>query len=681
MHAASHSDLDSSGRSYRPDIDGLRAVAILSVVLYHAGVPGITGGFTGVDIFFVISGYLIGGQIYAELRGGSFSYLRFYRRRVKRILPAFFAVMAFILLAALLVLSPQEVAQTARSAFAATLSASNILFWMTANYFTPKAELNPVLMTWSLGVEEQFYVLIPLLMVLLARVRRNWLLPAILATCALSFLIAWSELGRSPMMAFYLLPARAWELGIGVALAAAELNRKRHSLPIRLSSQIEAISLVGLALLLAPIFLLTAATPFPGPAALPSVLGAAMVLGVPGSWINRHVLSLPPLTFIGKISYSWYLWHWPLLAFLRIVYGGDPRHSARLLAIAASLGLAVLSYYFIEQPFRRSARAPAPLLFRYALAGFAALAICAAVWLTHGFPQRFPALAQVEAVERTLKGDPCLVGDRDQPNLSSACYDVSAARPAVAIWGDSHAAALAPGLRSAANAQGYGLVELSKNSCPPLIGATHYVPLAPLGAEACIRFNRKTLFLLEADRRIPIVILAASWAAPFNRTWMDGWLTPDVAPQSATPSLEASSQLFTASLSASIRALQASGKEVIVLEDTPNFGFDPMLKVRTAHIPARRTLALWLGAKDAADPGVAPPAGDPSIPLSISLLEETTARLSGVTLLDPKPALCSNATQCAYRDGDSLLFIDSSHLSPEGASRALRDLRLPATGR
>jgi peptidoglycan/LPS O-acetylase OafA/YrhL len=677
VHTASHSDLDSSGRTYRPDIDGLRAIAILSVVFYHAGVPGITGGFTGVDIFFVISGYLIGGQIYSELRDGHFSYLRFYRRRAKRILPAFFAVMAFILLAALLLLSPQEAAQTARSAFAATLSASNVLFWMTANYFTPKTELNPVLMTWSLGVEEQFYALIPLVMVLLVRIRRNWLVPAILAACSLSFLVAWSELGRSPMMAFYLLPARAWELGIGVALAAAELNRKRHSPPIRRSRLTEPVSLVGLALLLVPVFLLTAGTPFPGPAALPSVLGTAMVLGVPGSWISRRVLSLPPLTFVGRISYSWYLWHWPLLAFLRIVYGGDPPHLAQLLTIAASLSMAVLSYYFIEQPFRRSARPPAPLLFRYALTSFAALAVCAAVWLTHGLPQRFPALAHIEAVERTLKEDPCLVGDRDQPNLSSACYDVSATRPSVAIWGDSHAVALAPGLRSAANVQGYGLVELSKNSCPPLIGATHYVPLAPIGAEACVRFNRKSLALLEADSHIRIVILTASWAAPFNRTRMDGWLTPDLAPQSPTPSTEASSQLFTASLSASIRTLQASGKEVIVLEDTPYFNFDPMLSVRTAHIPARHTLALWLGAKNAADPGVAPPAGDRSIPLSISLLEETTAHLPDVTLLDPNPALCSSATQCAYRNGDSLLFIDSSHVSPEGASRALRDLRLP----
>lgn len=661
-------------RSHRADIDGLRALAILGVVLYHAGVPGITGGFTGVDIFFVISGYLIGGHIDSEIRAGEFSYLRFYRRRAKRILPAFFAVLAFILLAATVLMSPLEAAQTARSAFAATLSASNILFWMTANYFAPKTDLNPVLMTWSLGVEEQFYAVIPLLMVLLARIRRNWLLPAILATCALSFFFAWYELGRAPMLAFYLLPARAWELGVGVALAVVELNSKPRTLPAPL---IQSLSSAGLALLLAPVFLLTTATPFPGPAALPSIVGTALILAVPTSWINRRLLSLPPLTFVGKISYSWYLWHWPLLAFLRIIYGSDPPRLALLLTITASLAPAALSYYFIEQPFRRSTRPPAPLLLRYALAGIAATAACGAVWLTHGLPQRFPALTRMESAEQALKADPCLVGESDQPNLTPACFDLSAARPSVAIWGDSHASALASGLRAAANAQGYGFVELGKNSCPPLAGATHYIPLEPLRAAACVRFNNKALALLQADRLIPIVVLAASWAAPFNRTWIDGWLTPDSAPQSPAPSVETSRRIFTESLIASIRALQASGKQVILLEDTPNFDFDPMLRERTVHIPARRALALWLKAPDASDPGFAPPIAEPSIQLAISLLEATAARLPGVTLLDPKPALCSSSTQCAYRDGDSLLFIDSSHLSPKGASRALRDLRLP----
>jgi len=700
----------SSDRAYRPDIDGLRALAILSVVLYHAGVPGVRGGFTGVDIFFVISGYLIGGHIYAELRAGCFSYLSFYRRRAKRILPAYFAVLAFILLVALVLLSPLEAAQTARSAFAATLSASNVLFWATANYFAAKTELNPVLMTWSLGVEEQFYAVIPLLMVLLARIRRNWLLPAVLATCALSFVFAWSLLGRYPMMVFYTLPARAWELGAGVALAAAELNRKRRPLPrpgaptqepshpsrkdkdaarverpshstTRRGALAELASLGGLAMMLAPVFLLTPATPFPGPAALPSVLGTAMLIAVPASWINRRLLSLRPLVFIGKVSYSWYLWHWPLLALVRILYDGTPTVAASLLTVAAALAVAALSYYWIEQPFRRSTRPPIPLLVRYAAVSLVLLAAWATIWLGHGLPWRFPALAKMEAAGQTLKADPCLAGETDQPNLTLACYDASAARPSVALWGDSHAAALAPALRSAANAQGYGFVELEKNSCTPLTGATHYIPRLPLLAAACLRFNCTTLGLLEDDRRIRVVILAAAWAAPLYRTWMDGWLSADVAREPQVPSPEATRRLYLESLTTSIRALEDAGKQVIVLEDTPNFDFDPMLKVRTARIPARRALARWLGIQGDPDPGIALPADEASIAASVSVLEEAAAHLLGVALFDPKPTLCRSSTECAYRDGESLLFIDSSHLSPDGARRALRDLQLPAPGR
>jgi peptidoglycan/LPS O-acetylase OafA/YrhL len=663
-------------RLYRPDIDGLRALAILSVVLYHAGIPGITGGFTGVDIFFVISGYLIGGQIYSQLSSGSFSYLQFYRRRARRILPAFFAVVAFILLAALVLLSPYEAAQTARSAFAATLSASNILFWATANYFAPKTELNPLLMTWSLGVEEQFYAVIPLLMVLLTRSRRNWLLPAILAVSAVSFLYAWNQLGSSPMMAFYMLPARAWELGAGVALAAAELQRSRRQLAAHVS---QIASVTGLALLLAPVFLLTAATPFPGPAALPTVLGTALLIAAPASWINRHLLALPALTFIGRISYSWYLWHWPTIAFLRVINGGDlPPQPAPILVMAASLIPAVLSYHFIEQPFRRSKRQPVPLLVRYAAVTAAFLAASGAIWLAHGLPQRFPQLARIESAAQALKSDPCLVGERDAPNQTLACYDVSSAQPSIGLWGDSHAAAIAPGLRSAAGAQGYGFVELAKNSCLPLTGATHYLPQAPQRAAACTRFNRKTLAMLQAEPRIRVVVLAASWAAPLNRNPHDGWLTPDSTPTSPVPSLEVSEQLFAHSLAASIRDLQAAGKQVIVFQDTPNFDFDPMMKVRTAQIPARHNLAIWLRAPDAADPGAAWPVTEPSIPRSISLIEQTVAGFPGVQLIDLRQVFCDSLAQCAYRKGESLLFSDSSHLTPGGAALAVRGLELPS---
>ena len=675
MRATRSDDSTGLDPSYRPDIDGLRAVAILSVVLYHSGLPRLTGGFTGVDIFFAISGYLIGGHIYADLRAGSFSYLQFYRRRAKRILPAFFAVVAFTLLAGLILLSPAETAQLGRSAFAATLSISNLLFARTDNYFAGHSNLNPLLMTWSLGVEEQFYAFIPLLMVLLARIRRNWILPAILAVCILSFVFAWGALASYPMIVFYLLPARAWELGMGVVLAVAEGNLKSRPMPSWFAPLLGAS---GLCLMLAPIFLLTAGTPFPGPSALPSVLGAAILLAVPGSWINRRLLALSPLVFIGKVSYSWYLWHWPILAFLRILYGGDPPAGARVAAIAASFASSVLSYLFIEQPFRRSSRAAVSLLVRYGVASAVMVALCVVLWLSHGLPQRFPALARMDASALELRDDPCLAGyTGDQPILSPPCYLASAANPTVALWGDNHAAALTPALRPLAQTQGYGFFQLSKASCPPLIGVVHTIPRVPLLAAECLRFNRKAIAILQSDRNIRIVILAAVWSAPLYRNWQDGWFAPDLAHVNEIPTPDASRALLTQSLTATIRSLQAAGKQVIVMEDVPSFEIDPVWKVRSQRIPARRQLALWLGIRDAADPGFAPPARDQSIAASTSLVEEAVAGVKGASLVDPRPELCANPDQCVYRRGETLLYGDSSHLSPDGARYALREFRLP----
>jgi peptidoglycan/LPS O-acetylase OafA/YrhL len=663
-------------RSYRPDIDGLRALAILSVVFYHGGTAWLPGGFTGVDIFFVISGYLIGGHIYAELRAGDFSYLRFYRRRAKRILPALLAVLAFTLLAAMLLLSPGEAAQLARDGCAATLSAANILFWGTANYFAGKSELNPLLMTWSLGVEEQFYAVIPVLMVLVARMRRGAILPATVAVCIASFAFAAVLAHRYPMMVFYLLPARAWELGAGVALAVREVERNSKS-PSKAVATIA--SCAGLALIIAPMFLLTAQTELLVPPPLFSVLGTVLLIAAPASWINRRLLSLAPLTFIGRVSYSWYLWHWPMLAFMHIVCGVHLPAAVPAVTIAASLVAAALSWRFIEQPFRGSRRAPVPLLIRYGIASAALLLVCGVVWLSGGVPQRFPALAAMETAGRALQSDPCLAGSTsDEPNLQAACYGVSASGPSVALWGDSHSAALAPGLRAVAAAQGFGFVQLGKASCPPLIGATHFIPRVPLLAAGCARFNRKVLDLIVSDRRIRILVLTAVWSAPLNRTWENGWLTADTAHAAEIPTADANSRLFIDSLTTVLGTLEAGGKRVVVIEDVPSFEIDPLWRVRSARILARRRLSAWLGIRDAIDPGFAPPDANPNIAAANSLLHQAVARVPGVQLVDLNPALCSASSECVYRSGEQLLYDDSSHLSTFGSIYALRDFRLPS---
>lgn len=670
----STSRLSLGERPYRADLDGIRALAILSVVLYHAGLPYIAGGFTGVDIFFVLSGYLIGGHIYAELCAGTFSFARFYQRRAKRIFPAFFAVLAFTLAAALILLSPAETAELGRSACAATLSASNVLFWGTTNYFAGKSSFNPMLMTWSLGVEEQFYAVIPLLVVLLARVRRVWILPATLAVCVLSFAFASAELSSHPMMVFYLLPARAWELGAGVALAVAESNRKGASFSVPI---LQLAGVAGMALMMAPIFLIDAASAFPLPAALPSVLGAMLAISARASWINRNVLSLKPLVFVGKVSYSFYLWHWPLLAFLHILYGGDAPRPMYFAAIALSFAAAVASYYFIEQPFRRSRRAPGRLLIGYAAASATALAACALVWLSHGVPQRFPALAGMEEADQALKSDTCLAGyGDDAPNLTPACEDAGAGRPIAALWGDSHSAALAPGLRSAALAQGYGFVELGKASCAPLIGATHFTPRIPSLAAECMHFNYRVFHLIQSDGRIHIVVLNADWAGYLYRDWQDGWLSPGVSERQHAPTPDDSRTLFVESLTAAVRALQSAGKQVIVLKDVPGFVVDPVWRIRSQQIPVRRRLTACLGVHDATDPGFSSPASDAHTVLADSLLDQAVSDSPGARLVDLRPALCNQVDRCVYSDGDKLLYDDSNHLSTAGALYAVRDLRL-----
>jgi peptidoglycan/LPS O-acetylase OafA/YrhL len=653
--------------NYRPDIDGVRAIAVLSVVLYHAGVPWLTGGFTGVDIFFVISGFLIGGHIYSEQRAGTFSFLRFYQRRAKRILPAFYVVISFAVLAAVVLLSPFEANNFTKSAIAAILSASNIYFLHGSNYFQSANEFKPLLMTWSLGVEEQFYLVIPLLMVLLARIRRGLLFPAILLVCALSFAYAWRELAVHPDVVFYLLPARAWELGVGVAFAASKLKGRSLS-----PKWTQPASAVGLALMLAPMYLLTSATPFPGPAALPSVLGTALVIATPNSWINQRLLSLPPLSFIGRISYSWYLWHWPLLSFLRVATGGPLPPGAVALAVLASFAAAVLSYYFIEQPFRKSSRAPAPLLLRYAAVSVAFLLVCGILWVSHGLPRRYPTLPQ----EAEKTPDPCLVDYGSvKPNLSSLCYAASDPRPSVVLWGDSHAAALAPALRETSNTQGYNFIQINKSSCLPLQAAALFLSDHPLVARECIRFNNEVLKLIAGDPRIRVVVMAGRWADPFR----DGNIYPlvsDLVQERELSSTDSVRGAFVQSLALSIRTLQEAGKKVIVVDDVPNFNFDPLLRFRSAQIPARHLMAVWLGA-GIGDQGLAPPAFLPAASMSTKLLSQTQEKLSGVELIDLKSKFCNSQNLCAYIDGDRLLYSDSHHVTPDGARYALQRFRLP----
>jgi peptidoglycan/LPS O-acetylase OafA/YrhL len=659
-----------SDTAYRPDIDGIRAIAILSVVIYHSGLRLLPGGFTGVDIFFVISGYLIGGHIFSELRTGRFSFLRFYHRRAKRILPAFYFVLAFTVIAGWFLLSPTEFRELGRSAFSATLSASNLVFWHFSGYFDTRSEFNPLLMTWSLGVEEQFYLVVPLFMVVLTRLRRNWLWPAILAGCLFSFVLAICALPHYPTLVFYMLPPRAWELGAGVALAVAAFNRKQDFLPAA-AAQVSGLS--GLVMIIVPTIVLNTKTPFPGWAALPSVLGTVMVIGTPASWVNRRILSLPPLVFVGRVSYSLYLWHWPILAFLRVAYGSTLPLMASLVAIAVSFGLAILSFYFVEQPCRRSKMLPGPLLMRYAMVSIAMLLACAGAWVAGEYPRENSVVAREDLAAYLPTVEPCLVGHDKLPTPSS-CYDAGDSSPKVALWGDSHAAALAPALRRLAQAQSFGFVQLGKATCLPMVGAAIYIPPAPLSAGECLRFNRRVLDLLLSDQQIRIVILTGVWGDTANHA---RWVTEETGNEPVTLSLDLARIAFRRSLEETIQRLQSSGKKVVVINDVPAIPFDPLMRFRTEHIPARNWLAGLLGSSYAGSPGLHQTESFIPNGLANTELDLALAGVGSITRFDPSTRLCSDGHQCIYQDGDHLLYYDESHLTAFGSSYSLEDFRFP----
>jgi peptidoglycan/LPS O-acetylase OafA/YrhL len=660
-------------RDYRSDIDGLRSIAILSVVLFHAGVLGISGGFTGVDVFFVISGYLIGGHIHSELERGTFSYRTFYYRRAKRILPALYAVLIALLLVSLVLFSPFELRRLASYSIATVLSSSNFLFWRRLGYFTPDANQNPLLMTWSLAVEEQFYLLIPLMMVLLSRLRRRLALQLIVLISVISFAIAWIESTRQPIANFYLLHSRAWELGVGVALAIAESRARKLPLTER-GTRANLAGWIGLGMILAPFHFLGPDTPFPGPAALPSVAGSALLIASRGSWVNRSLLSLRALVFIGSVSYSWYLWHWPILALLRILHEGPLPLSWGLTAVTGALALAVLSYYFIERPFRASRTAPGTLLLRYCMVSAALLLVSGFIFKSGGLGQRYPMLYAMDVAKLKFEQDPCLAhGDETRPRITKFCSAAQSSGTKLALWGDSHAAALSPALRDVVARHGYVMQQYTRIMCPPLLGAARSDPSQANDLQGCISFNNEVLQRLIRSPDVKIVAIEASWSASLDPAQKEQ-LVEDGQKPVFPANEQLSLRIMTNSLRRTIESLQSAGKQVIVFGDVPRFLIDPSWRIRTSQIPARRKLVASLGAaQQPLDAGSDTPEDDSELTRQVrQIVMETALSFPGVTYWELRKQLCTVDQKCFYRQGESSYYVDASHLSPEGGQQALQ---------
>jgi hypothetical protein len=480
--------------------------------------------------------------------------------------------------------------------------------------------------------------------------------------------------GRNPASAFYLLPTRAWELGAGALLAVRQTRTGTRSASCRAGRHVEnGMGLAGAALLATSLLCFNRGTAFPGGAALLPVAGAALLIVAPGSAVNRHLLSWRPLVFVGLVSYSWYLWHWPLLAFARLTDNRTLPTPTALALVALAFLLAVLSWWLIERPFRRSRGGAASTLWRYGAASMAMLALGAGGLYGAAWPQRLPpALAAIERSSAHAP-DACLAPyGAAAPERSPLCSP-TADQPALAILGDSHAAALTPALRTWAVRHRLALHAYTKSSCPALSGVTRWMPERPRHASECARYNEQVLQLVGASDAIRVVVLAGYWSAPYDDARQgQRYVRTGGAGGKVGPVTPADGDELADGLAATIRRLQLAGKKVVLVQDVPMFDFDPVRTVATAWIPARRTVATLLGL----------PASGPvfhaaarqvrnSADRSRTLINSIGGADARITVLDPWTSLCQDK-QCFYGDGRQLYYTDAQHLNEAGAGLLLQ---------
>lgn len=535
---------------YRPDIDGLRAIAVVSVLVFHAFPSLIHGGFVGVDIFFVISGYLISKHIWEELAAGAFSIKTFYARRVRRIFPALSVVLLACLTMGWVILTPAEYEQLGKHVVAGALFLSNIVLWKEAGYFDNAADTKPLLHLWSLGIEEQFYIVWPLLLAFFWRYTRHfgW---AMLCILGVSLAYSMAVVRHDAVADFYSPLTRFWELALGAGLAywishKPAISKERRSF----------ISWLGLGLILGGAFIIDKNYSFPGAWALFPTMGAAcLIFAGEGAWVNRHVLSLRLLVWIGLISYPLYLWHWPLLSFARIMESGTPSVEMRFSLVAASFILAWLTYKLLERPVRSRPRSR-KIVLALCLSMFMLGAAGLTVKKLDGFKSRQFSMLHGEPSTIILGSDrgkllhECGLADAQKPNFQY-CLRGGADEPHYALLGDSKAEALF-----------YGLVRESKPGVQWLMIGTVYPP--ELEATADKRQHHKNLLALQTivnNQSLRVVALTVALRTIFP---LDGD-TGLIAANAALPREK------IATYSQAIEQLEKSGKRVVFVIDNPTF--------------------------------------------------------------------------------------------------------------
>jgi peptidoglycan/LPS O-acetylase OafA/YrhL len=564
------------GGDYRPDIDGLRAVSVLVVIAFHFGIATFRSGYVGVDVFFVISGFLITKVIIREIEAGSFSFSDFYVRRLRRLLPAVSVLILGCGLAGFFILSPGDYATFARSALYVLVGGGNFFFLTHTGYFDAAAESMPLLHTWSLGVEEQFYLVWPAILFMLAARSgsRRVLLIVLAGICVLSFLANVAVVRVNHLSVFYLPHYRAWELAFGglIALAARPISSRRLA---------ELVALLGLALIVGAAIYLPARIAYPGAYALMPVLGAGALLwpSTRPTWV-AWLLAASASVFVGKISYSLYLYHWPVLVFWRHYAGTDPLTAQQCaVLVVISFISAWLSWRFVEETFRWRRARRRTVLVVAGLSQAAVAAACAAVMLSGGLTQRIPesvkaigdigVMWRVECPYRNLLPevtDTCVFGRK--------WYD---AKTRIVLIGDSNAGFMRPILQHAIADRDISGIYLT--ACSVLRADGPFAAGAGLAwIQACERHRRENVaFLKQQD--VALVILVSAWASQAL-----GLVQQPDDPLNSAKALD----LFEQGLTRVLTDAAAPGRKIALIAEIPKWDIDPIPCVLSQQTPLLR---------------------------------------------------------------------------------------------
>lgn len=638
----------SDQKQYRPDVDGLRAVAVLAVVFYHAGFTSFGGGYVGVDVFFVISGYLITSIIHSQIESGKFSLANFYERRCRRILPALTAVVIFTVVGAQL-LHPKQVVDFAQSLVATAVFSSNILFYIESGYFDTAVEFKPLLHTWSLAVEEQFYIFFPLLLLLIAKYFSGRYAAWLSVIAAISLVLSIVTMWWDPSAAFYLIPTRAWELLLGSLLAIGLIPDCKHK------RARDLLSLSGFLLIAYSVFFYTKETAFPGVAAIPPTFGTALIIyaGINGYSFFGKILSLAPIVFIGRISYSLYLWHWPIFVFTKYYLIHDLAVEQTVVMLGITFLIAVVSWRYVEEPFRsKRFLETRTKVFASSVSALTTTLVLGLIAISqNGFPNRYDVdriSTELEDPEWDHWGvcsfspgeEPCGIGSEDSPVR-------------FILWGDSHAKALASGVNLAARKKGLGGKFVKKSGCPPL------GDIDQPNAKSCDKFNTDVLEYISRDEGIEVVILAARWAIYAAGTRYKQEKGEPVTLQDLQIENNSNfeiNKLLEAGLRRTVSDLRKAGKTIILVGPIPEVGFDVPSVAVIASRTGRDVNAL-----------VAPSIIE--YQTRVKLVSDIFGALTAdneLIQIYPSEAICQSR-HCLVSTNGNLLYRDNNHLSTFGS--------------